>query len=170
MWKNTQLADSLVKRTKKDESVMINNFDAAHRLLDHGRVDLNIRYPSFRDKMDLFFIDYDMIPLLVQDSYLNAMGDRKGLEDVEAMALAAEYISLGDAVSRQVRQNQDWSLLPNMGFASTVAPCLIIKGSSFYPRFPEWLGKNSSSRKSKRLIRELKKFMGANAQASRLEI
>lgn len=102
MWKNP--ADSLVKRTNKDESVMINNFDAAHRLLDHGNKDLNIRYPSFRDKMDLFFIDYDLIPLLVQDSYLNAMGgDRKGIEDVEAMALAAEYISLGDAVSRQVR-------------------------------------------------------------------
>ncbi len=82
---------------------MINNFDAAQRLLDHGKVDLNIKYPTFRDKMDLFFIDYDFIPLLVQDSYLNAMGDRKSLEDVEAMADAAEYISLGDTVSRQVR-------------------------------------------------------------------
>jgi replication factor C subunit 1 len=57
-----------------------------------------------------------------------------------------------------------------MGFASSVAPCLLVKGSSFYPRFPEWLGKNSSQRKAKRLIRELKKVMGSHAQASRLEI
>ncbi len=57
-----------------------------------------------------------------------------------------------------------------MGICSSVAPCLLTKGSTFYPRFPEWLGKNSSQRKSKRLIRELKKVMGHHAQASRLEI
>ena len=46
----------------------------------------------------------------------------------------------------------------------------MIKGSTFYPRFPEWLGKNSSQRKAKRLIRELKRVMGHHAQASRMEI
>jgi hypothetical protein len=57
-----------------------------------------------------------------------------------------------------------------MGFSSSIAPSLIIEGTSFYPRFPEWLGKYSSSRKAKRLIRELKKVMGHHAQASRMEI
>ncbi len=84
---------------------MINNFDAAHRLLDHGKTNLNIRYPTFRQKIDLFFIDYDMIPLLIQENYLTAMGDRKSLEDVERLADAADYISLGDSVSRQLRYN-----------------------------------------------------------------
>ena len=46
----------------------------------------------------------------------------------------------------------------------------MIKGNTFYPRFPEWLGKNSSQRKSKRLIRELKLVMGQHAQATRMEI
>ena len=49
----------------KDESVMINNFDAAHRLLNHGGKDLNERYPRFRDKLDLFVIDYEWVPLLI---------------------------------------------------------------------------------------------------------
>jgi len=44
---------------------MISNFDAAHRLLDHGKKNLNICYPEFRQKIDLFFIDYEMIPLLI---------------------------------------------------------------------------------------------------------
>jgi hypothetical protein len=57
-----------------------------------------------------------------------------------------------------------------LGFASSIAPALIIEGATFYPRFPEWLGKNSSSRKSKRLIRELKTAMGYHAQASRMEL
>jgi hypothetical protein len=37
----------------------------------------------------------------------------------------------------------------------------------FYPKFPEWLGKNSSNRKSKRLLRELKLTMGHRAQAGK---
>lgn len=56
----------------KDESVMINNFDAANKLLNHGQNSLNKNYPTFRQKMDLFFIDYEFIPLLVQESYLNS--------------------------------------------------------------------------------------------------
>ena len=149
---------------------MINNFDAAHRLLNHGQKNLNEKYPSFASKMDLFFIDYDLIPLLVQENYLYALGERKSLEDIEKMADAADFMSLGDEINRQVRTNQDWSLLPNLGFASAIAPTLIIKGSLFYPRFPEWLGKNSSQRKSKRLLRELKLALGHKAQASKLAI
>ena len=61
---------------KKDEKVMINNFDAAHRLLNAGEGNLNGKYPSFRDKLDLFFVDYDWVPLLVQEGYLNSMQNR----------------------------------------------------------------------------------------------
>ena len=69
-----------------------------------------------------------------------------------------------------MRIKQDWSLLPNLGLTSSIAPALLIKGSTHYPRFPEFLGKNSSMRKAKRLIRELKIAMGNLAQASRLEL
>ena len=101
MWKNTQMNDkSFLRKISKDESVMINNFDAAHRLLDHGKNSLNDKYPLFRQKVDLFFIDYDLIPLLIQESYLNSMGDRKTLDDIERMADASDFISLGDSVSR----------------------------------------------------------------------
>ena len=80
----------------KDESVMINNFDAANKLLNHGEVSLHKNYPTFRQKMDLFFIDYDFIPLLVQESYLNSFSERESMQDVEDMATAAEMISFGD--------------------------------------------------------------------------
>ena len=49
--------------------------------------------------MDLFFIDYDFIPLLIQENYLTTMGDRRSMDDVNAMADAAEYMSLGDSVN-----------------------------------------------------------------------
>lgn len=96
MWKNKLLSDKQINLISKDEKVMINNFDAAHRLLNHGQKSLDVRYPTFREKLDLFFIDFDLVPLLVQESYLTSMGERKQLGDLEAMADAAEYISLGD--------------------------------------------------------------------------
>jgi len=44
---------------------MLNNWDAAYRLLNHGAESLNKKYPSFRQKLDLFFVDYDWVPLLI---------------------------------------------------------------------------------------------------------
>ena len=55
------------------------------------------KYTSFRDKMDLFFIDYEFVPLLVQENYLNAFEDRKSMDDIEKMAEAADCISSSDA-------------------------------------------------------------------------
>lgn len=120
--------------------------------------------------MDLFFIDYDFVPMLVQENYLNSFGDRKTMEDVEKMANAADFISLGESINRQVRAKQDWSLLPNLGFASSLAPTQIIQGNVFYPRFPEILGKYSSMRKIKRLLRELKQVLAHRAQANKKAI
>lgn len=62
----------MIKSIAKDESVMIGNYDAAWRLLNCGEKPLDEKYPSFRQKLDLFFIDYELIPLLVQESYLGA--------------------------------------------------------------------------------------------------
>lgn len=76
---------------------MINNFEAGHRLLNAGAVSLDTRHPTFQNKLDLFFVDNEWVPLLVQESYLAAMKDSM---DLEAMADAAEYISLGDSLNR----------------------------------------------------------------------
>ena len=161
MWRDLGLdEDSFAERVRKDPQVMITNFDAAHKLLNCGEVPLEPRFPKFRNKLDLFFIDYEMIPLLIQDSYLGSFQDRKSLDDLETMAEAADMISLGDQMSTRIRRDQNWSLLPNFGTFSSVAPCLLIKGRSLYPAFPQWLGKNSSHRKAKRLVREIKQALG----------
>ena len=55
----------MVKAVSKDDCVMINNFEAAHRLLNHGVVTLDKKYPTLRDKVDLYFVDPDWVPLLV---------------------------------------------------------------------------------------------------------
>ena len=115
-----------------------------------------MNYPLFRDKLDLFFIDHEFVPLLVQDNYLNMFQDH---DDIEALANAADFVSQGDLVNIKIRTEQNWSLLPNYGTLSSVAPCILADGTASYPGFPQWLGKNSSARKAKRLIRELKQKM-----------
>jgi hypothetical protein len=73
---------------------MINNFEAAHRLLNMGQGNLSKR--AFRDKLDLFFVDHEWVPLLVQESYLTSMSKRSSYKDIQVMADAADCISLGD--------------------------------------------------------------------------
>jgi replication factor C subunit 1 len=140
---------------------MINNFDAAAKLLDCGNPSFDQKYTTFRQKLDLFFIDHEFVPLLIQESYLNCFDEGAGsMADLHTMAEASEMMSVGDLCNIQIRMNQNWNLLPNYGVLSSVAPCQLIKGRCNYPGFPQWLGKNSSARKSKRLIRELKQKMG----------
>jgi len=54
---------------RMDDSVMLSNFEAATKLLNR----FEFSKMSIRKKIDLFFIDYDLIPLLVAENYLNAM-------------------------------------------------------------------------------------------------
>ena len=91
---------NFLKAVSKDEKVMINNFEAAYRLLNHGQTSLDKRYKRFRDKLDLFFIDHEWVPLLIQDSYLNVMSAGTESGNIEAMADASEFISMGDCLNR----------------------------------------------------------------------
>lgn len=143
----------------KDQKLMINNFQAANKLMNS----YEFNSMSYRDKMDMFFIDYDFVPLLVQENYLAAFGDNfssKNLKDLERLAQASTYIAIGDNINKRVRADMDWTLLQECGFASSIAPCYFTQGNINFPRFPEWLGKNSTGLKSKRLINELKRSLG----------
>jgi hypothetical protein len=105
---------------------MINNFDAAHKLLNCGEISLDTKYPFFRQKLDLFFIDHEFVPLLIQEGYLGSFKDRKSNRDLELMAEAADMISIGDCINVQIRKNMNWALLPNYGTMSSIGPCLLV--------------------------------------------
>jgi hypothetical protein len=68
-----------MKNIAKDEKVMITSNDAAYKLLNTGDSNVNKSYPTLRNKLDLFFIDHEFIPLLIQDSYLNTFEGKTGL-------------------------------------------------------------------------------------------
>lgn len=140
MWKTTskRMSYSEVSQRSaglgKDSRVMIGNFDAATRMMN-GREFAKL---EFRKKLDLFFIDYDLIPLLIHENYLDAMkGGATGAAEVKRMALAAEYISFGDELNQAVRGKQEWALLQNVGMCGCIAPCTFASGFVPFPKFPE---------------------------------
>ena len=103
--------------------------------------------------MDLFFIDYDLVPLLIHENYLQAFGSYDK-EAVSRMADAADSIAFSDVLNKKVRIEGEWSLLPNYGQASSVEPGSLAGHGVPFPRFPEFLGRFSTQRKNARLLQE----------------
>ena len=61
-------------------------------------------------------------------------------------------------------------MLPDLGRISVLAPCSLMRGFVPYTKFPEVLGKFNTTRKSNRLIRELKDSCGHQLYASKMSI
>lgn len=72
---------------------MLSNFDAASIMLCNR----NTKDMTYRKKLDLFFIDSDLIPLLIQENYLGAIGPDK--DTLRNMSLAADSIAFSDVLN-----------------------------------------------------------------------
>ncbi|XP_034441483.1 replication factor C subunit 1 [Hippoglossus hippoglossus] len=126
---------------------------------------------SLIDKSDLFFHDYSLAPLFVQENYLHvrpaaASGDLKS--HLVLLSKTADSISDGDLVDRQIRSRQNWSLLPTQAIYASVLPGELMRGyMSQFPTFPSWLGKHSSTGKHSRIIQELNSHMSLKTLSSR---
>lgn len=114
-------------------------------MMSFGVPEVLERYPTYRDKQNLFFIDHEFVPLLVQESYLNSFEDKEAddMDTLEKMADASDFISHGDLLNTAIRKDQNWSLLPDYASMSSVAPCLRIKGKLNFPTFPQFFPKSS---------------------------
>ena len=133
---------------------MISNFDASAKLLDSYQ----LKGTTYKDKMDLFFIDTDMVPLLVYENYLTAIAtDRYA---VKKMAQAMDSIALSDTFNRKIRANNEWTLMPCYGQLGCIEPAMVTGNGVPTPRFPEWLGRYSTQTKNYRLLKEVKNALG----------
>lgn len=81
------------------------------------------RSKSLNEKSEIFFSDYRLMPLLVQENYISSQpylssseSSKRKLTDVEHLKLlsaAADNISLGDICAQMIFSRHDsWSLLP----------------------------------------------------------
>jgi replication factor C subunit 1 len=142
---------------EKDAIHRSDPFSATGRLLGNRRISLDAA-------ADLVYVDYSLVPLMVQEAYVaaNATGS------IDETAAAAEFLSDGDLLNKRVWSTQDWSMLPHV-VQSTVAAARSVKGPAPWQIFPQMLGKNSTRAKKQRLLGSVAKKMGCNSATMRLD-
>ena len=129
---------------------------------------------SLNNLQELAFADSDLVPLLVQENYLNYVpqGCTKDVERLYRMAKAADSVSNADVTNRLVRLEQKWGLMPLANILGCVYPARLVSGSrtvfnlhpgeNNFTRFTAFLGNLSSSNKQKRVLSELHGHMLAS--------
>jgi replication factor C subunit 1 len=157
--------------SKKDESLRLDAFSATQRLMASKNlrmVDAEDRRPKdgspglFQQAEDLVYVDYSMIPLMVQEAYVSAARD-----DVEELEKASDLVSHGDLIQTATWKTQDWSLLP-LSVANTIAITKAVSGPAPFNIFPQILGKMSKKSKHARYIELLARKERVSAATMRL--
>ncbi|KFP40879.1 Replication factor C subunit 1, partial [Chlamydotis macqueenii] len=150
-------------RAKKD--IRLGPFDVVRKVFATGEESSRM---SLIDKSDLFFHDYSLAPLFVQENYVHVKPAAAGgnlKKHLVLLSRAADSICDGDIVDRQIRSKQNWNLLPTQAIYASVLPGELMRGyMSQFPVFPSWLGKFSSTGKHDRIIQELAMHMSLRTQ------
>ncbi|PON35674.1 Replication factor C subunit [Trema orientale] len=120
------------------------------------------------ERIDLSMSDLDLVPLIIQENYLNyrpsSVGkDDNGIKRMNSIARAAESIGDGDIFNVQIRKYRQWQLSQNSALSSCIIPSALLhgqretleQGERNFNRFGGWLGKNSTQGKNLRLLEDL---------------
>jgi replication factor C subunit 1 len=141
--------------SQKDATLRLDLFSATQKLMSNKRA-------SLHEADDFVYVDYGMVPLMVQEAYLAAS---RSLDEAVA---ASEQISFGDMMSTRQWKTQDWSLLPHV-VHSTVATSRKVTGPCPFQIFPQLLGKNSKKMKHQRWMEDVARSRGSSASSMRLD-
>lgn len=102
------------------------------------------------DAADLVFSDYNMVPLMVQESYIAAS------RTLEEASIASDFISDSDLINKRENETNDWTLLP-YSVHSIVSASKSVSGRT-QVAFSSWLGKNSKRLKHQRYMNNFSRF------------
>lgn len=147
-------AKSNSQKAKKD--IKLSPFDVCRQVFVGNE---ETRKMTLDNKTDLFFHDYQLNPLFVQENYpyVHPYAGRASMSHhLSLLAYTAESICDGDLVDRIIRQQQNWGLLPLKAMYASVLPGEYMRGNvSHMVSFPRWLGKFSTRNKNEHILQEL---------------
>ncbi|PQQ01921.1 replication factor C subunit 1 isoform X3 [Prunus yedoensis var. nudiflora] len=131
------------------------------------------------ERVDLSMSDPDLVPLLIQENYINyrpssAVKDDSGIKRMNLIARAAESIGNGDIFNVQIRKYRQWQLSQSACLSSSIFPAALLRGQREtleqgernFNRFGGWLGKNSTLGKNSRLLEDLHVHLLASRESS----
>ena len=151
-----QSAKGDLKTTASSKDAQHDIFSATFKLFKNKKL-------PFAEADDLVFTDFNMVPLMVQEAYAAASAD---IEELEA---AAERLSLGDLMSKQLyRDMNDWTLLPHI-VSNTVAVTKMVTGPPPNQMFPQFLGKESKRTKQRGWCKNMAYRMDIPVKKMRLD-
>lgn len=148
-----------LNNSNKNIQSLANPFEITLKLLNfHESSKLKIR-----EIMDLFFVDYELIPFFISENYTNVFNDNDKSTNWINKWIAYSQISYDLALSEKIKYNMkttmDFSLLPHYSILSCVCPVMRIKMLKAYMsgriNFPSAFGKISTFNKNKRLLNEV---------------
>ena len=146
--------------SNKDPLLRLDAFSATQRLMAPKEL-MAQKQLRMVDAEDLVYVDYSMIPLMVQEAYAHAS------LTVEELEKASDLVSYGDLIQTATWKTQDWSLLP-LHVANTVSVVKAVSGPAPFNIFPQILGKMSKKSKHARYIENLARKEGVSASTLRL--
>jgi replication factor C subunit 1 len=116
----------------KDESLRLNPFSATQEIFK--------RDVSFEARNEAYFVDYDLMPLMVQENYIQSIMNNRTSSDenLEAAMHASEFISESDLLNTYVRVEQRWDLLTKQA-AMNVGACVYSAGFIGHPEFSKYV-------------------------------
>ncbi|RHY28620.1 hypothetical protein DYB32_005831 [Aphanomyces invadans] len=99
MWRRNQTSmtyDDVVKQfyqSEKDDVLRLNPFSATQQIFKTGA--------SFNDRNEAYFVDYDLMPLMVQENYMQSIQNKRCSADekLEFAALATDLLAESDLVT-----------------------------------------------------------------------
>ena len=136
----------------KDELQRVDAFSATGRLIGGG--------DSRAVKDELVFLDYGMIPLMVAEGYVAAIGKPRGARPDDTVLMgrccaAGGYLGDYDILDHRIHRGQNWSLMP-YAVSAIVSTAVTTQGIAPFQIFPSWLGKQSKRLKHRRWLSDMR--------------
>ena len=173
----------------KDESLLLNNYEATRKLLNP----YEMKNLSIYDKLNLYFIDFDFIPLLIFENYLGGFKMSKipnlidyskknisvknntdqnpntitNIDVLSNMSETSECISYSDIIDKRIREDGLWRLLPEKGLFGAVLISSFAKTGTGIIDSAKFFGRLMTEKKNYRILKELSPCF---PQSSRSEI
>ncbi|CDR96480.1 Replication factor C subunit 1 [Babesia bigemina] len=133
----------------KDIGHTKNLFDAAGRLFNVRATEFETRV---RDMEQYFFIDYNMMPLMIQENYLKYLPPHRGSLPI-LQKLSRTFVE-ADIVEEFLKRVMLSSVLPAMAIVSSGGTC------RERLMFPQFLGRFSTTTKNRNFLSEIGKHLG----------
>lgn len=123
----------------------LTNWDVAPRFFNNPRA-------PWREQIDWYFTDRSLVPLMIEQSYLQCKG-----VPIKNVCLAAEAFADADILDNYIMASQGgaWSILPLVGILSTTRPLNLLRGRlSSRMGFPQQLGKIGKTNRTRATLVE----------------